>query len=169
MAGNANSGRKSEPAALKLLKGRGNGKDSGGREVPKPPPFKRHAPDAPSWLSPEGRREWDRVVPGLSVLDILKPEDRAVLAAYCETWSTFRTAQESVNQEGLTLLQETVIENARGTISTSKPIANPNVSIARAAGRELRAFAAQFGLSPTAEMALGKTGAPDDGDDDNPF
>lgn len=169
MAGNANSGRKSEPAALKLLKGRGNGTDSGGRPVPKPPPFKRHAPERPAWLSPEAEREWDRVVPGLTMLDILKPEDRAVLAAYCETWSMYRVATEAVNQEGLTLLQETVIENARGTISTSKPIANPNVSIARAAGRELRAFAAQFGLSPTAEMALGKTGAPDDGDDDNPF
>lgn len=169
MPGNANSGRRSEPAALKLLKGRGNGTDSGGRPVPTPPPFKRHAPECPGWLSPEGKREWERVVPGLSVLDILKPEDRGVLAAYCETWSVYKLASESVIREGLTQFVTITIENSRGTIVTEKPVANPNVAIARAAGKELRAFAAQFGLSPTAEMALGKTGGPDDGDDDNPF
>jgi phage terminase small subunit len=46
-------------------------------------------------------------------------------------------------------------------------MANPAVAIARNAGRELRGFAAQFGLTPSTEQALAK--AADDGDEDNPF
>lgn len=145
-----------KPAALQLLNGRGNGTDSGGRLVKEPPAFRRLPPKAPEWLSTEARAEWDRVVPGLTRLDMLKEEDRAVLAAYCETWSTFVTATRVVAEEGLT------IDAKQGTL------AHPAVGIARNAGRELRSFAGQFGLSPVAEMALGRVS--DDGaEDSNPF
>lgn len=145
-----------QPAALQLLNGRGNGTDSGGRPVKAPPLFARVAPNPPSWLSREAAAEWKRVAPGLQRLDLLKPEDRATLAAYCETWATFVTATRLVHAEGLT------IEAKQGTL------AHPAVGIARNAGRELRAFAGQFGLSPVAEMALGRVG--DDGaEDENPF
>jgi P27 family predicted phage terminase small subunit len=145
-----------KPAALQLLTGRGHGTDSGGRKVKAPPAFRRVAPNPPTWLSREAAAEWRRVVPGLVRLDLLKEEDRAVLAAYCETWATFVSATRTVHREGLT------IEAKQGWL------AHPAVGIARNAGRELRAFAGQFGLSPTAEMALGK--AADDGsEDENPF
>ncbi len=145
-----------QPAQLQILHGRGNGTDSGGRKVKELPAFKRVAPNAPTWLSPEAAAEWKRVLPGLQRLDLLKPEDRAVLAAYCETWSTFVTATRVVAVEGLT------IEAKQGTL------AHPAVAIARNAGRELRAFAGQFGLSPVAEMALGRTDD-DDAEESNPF
>lgn len=145
-----------KPASLQLLSGRGNGTDSGGRKVKTPPAFRRIPPKAPSWLSREAASEWRRVVPGLTRLDLLKEEDRATLAAYCETWATFVDATRMVHREGLT------IEAKQGTL------AHPAVAIARNAGREMRAFANQFGLSPSAEMALGKVA--DDGQgDDNPF
>lgn len=145
-----------EPAALRLLKGRGNGTDSGGRKVEKAPSFRRIPPNPPSWLSREAAAEWRRVVPGLSRLDILKEEDRAVLAAYCETWAQFVDATRTVQREGLT------IEAKQGTLS------HPAVGIMRNAGRELRAFAAHFGLTPSSEAAL--SGGHDDGSsEDNPF
>ena len=95
------------------------------------------------------------MLPGLSRLELLKPEDRAALAAYCEAWATFRQATEQVQREGLT------IEAKQGTLT------HPAVGIARAAGREVRAWAAHFGLTPSSEQALSR-GA-DDGGDDNPF
>lgn len=145
-----------QPATLQLLKGRGNGTDSGGRKVKTPPSFRRLAPTAPTWLSREAKAEWRRVVPGLQNLDLLKPEDRAVLTAYCETWATFVDATRKVRAEGLT------IEAKQGMLP------HPAVGIARNAGRELRSFANLFGLSPAAEMALGK--ASGDGEEDtNPF
>ncbi len=145
-----------QPAQLKLLKGRGNGTDSGGRKVKAPPNFKRVAPRPPADLTDEAAAEWKRVVPGLQRLDLLKPEDRAMLVGYCETWSTFVAARDLVRREGLT------IEAKQGLLP------HPAVGIMRSSGKELRAFAVQFGLSPSAEMALGKV--TDDGDeDDNPF
>jgi P27 family predicted phage terminase small subunit len=143
------------PAPLQLLHGRGEGKDSGGRPVKTPPSFRRIAPKPPTWLSREAAAEWRRVVPGLQRLDLLKEEDRATLTAYCETWATFVEATKTVRREGLT------IEAKQGTL------AHPAVAIARNAGRELRAFANLYGLSPAAEMALGKVTGGDD--DDNPF
>lgn len=149
-------GRTPAPAALKLLKGRTAGHDSGGRPVKLPPPFQRAAPTAPGWLSAEARAEWDRVVPGLTRLDLLKTEDRAVLAAYCETWATFVAATRTVQREGLT------VEARLGGTQ-----AHPAVGIARNAGRELKGLAVQFGLTPSSEQALGRL--PEDDDDSNPF
>lgn len=149
-------GRTAQPAALKLIKGRGDGKDTAGRPVNQGPAFKRVPPNPPSWLSREAAAEWKRVVPGLSRLDLLKPEDRAALAAYCEAWATFVQATRVVQQEGLT------IDAKQGTLP------HPAVGIARAAGRELRSWAGHFGLTPSTEQALAR-GADDGGEDDNPF
>jgi P27 family predicted phage terminase small subunit len=148
--------RTPQPAGLKLLKGTREGRDSGGRRVKPPPPFARIPPDPPEWLTDEARSEWERVVPGLTRLDLLKPEDRAALAAYCESWATFVAATARVAADGLT------IEAKQGTLP------HPAVGIARAAGRELRAWAAHFGLSPSAEVGLGRTADPA-GEQDNPF
>jgi P27 family predicted phage terminase small subunit len=158
-------GRTAQPAALKLLNGRGNGTDSGGRKVSTGPAFKRLPPEPPEWLTAEARAEWDRVVPGLSRLDILKEEDRAVLAAYCETWARFVEATRNVQENGLTITNRATRKDGTESEWTTT---NPAVGIASTAGKELRAFAAQFGLTPSSEAALSKGG--DDGDeDDNPF
>ncbi|MGQ4486883.1 phage terminase small subunit P27 family [Streptomyces sp. SAS_281] len=158
-------GRTAQPAALKLLVGRAEGRDSGGRPVNPGPAFRRLPPKPPSWLSREAAAEWRRVTPGLQRLDLLKEEDRAMLAAYCETWSVFVLATRDVTKTGLTIQQVTTRPD--GSVS-EKTIANPSVAIARAAGRELRGFAAQFGLSPSTEQALSR-GADDGDEDDNPF
>ncbi|MFE5853551.1 phage terminase small subunit P27 family [Streptomyces sp. NPDC056500] len=157
-------GRTAQPAVLKLLSGRYDGRDSGGRPVNAGPGFRRVAPNPPTWLSKEAAAEWKRVVPGLQRLDLLKPEDRAVLAAYCETWAVFVSATRQVTAEGITSL---VISTRPDGSSTERVVPHPAVAIARNAGRELRGFAAQFGLTPSTEQALAR-GA-DDGEDDNPF
>lgn len=149
--------RTAAPAALKLLHGRGRGRDSGGRSVEPIPGFRRIAPKPPTWLSREAAAEWRRVVPGLASLDVLKEEDRALLTAYCETWATFVRASRLVQSEGLT------IQAAQGQLP------HPAVGIARVAGRELRAFAGHFGLTPSTENAVASRGADDGSSGDNPF
>ena len=158
-------GRTAKPAALKLISGRAPGRDSGGRVVNKGPAFRRIPPKAPTWLSREAAAEWKRVAPGLERLDLLKEEDRAVLAAYCETWSQFVTATRTVSREGIT--SEVTTISVSGA-ETTRTVPNPAVAIARSAGRELRAFAAQFGLTPSSEQALAR-GADNGEEDDNPF
>lgn len=144
------------PAALKLLTGRGNGTDSGGRKVPTAPGFKRTAPLKPEWLSAEGSAEWDRVLPELMRLGITKELDGPGLAAYCEAVSTFRLATMLLEREGLT------VEWGRGSI------AHPAIAIQRHASADIRAWASRFGLTPADEQKL-KAADPDDGGDDNPF
>lgn len=146
--------RATAPAALRLIGGRTAGTDSGGRKVADPLAFKRLPPTAPEWLSREAAAEWDRVVPELSRLDLLKTEDRAALAAYCETWATFVEATRIVAVEGMT------IDAKQGMLP------HPAVGIARAAGRELRTWAGQFGLTPAAENSLGKRDGNRDEDGD---
>lgn len=144
------------PAKLKLISGRAPGRDSGGRRVESGPAFKRVPPRAPTWLSTEARAEWRRVIPELSRLDLVKEQDRAALAAYCEAWATFVSATRIVQAEGL------VIEARQGKL------AHPCVAIARNAGREMRSWAAHFGLTPSTEQALARGGG-GDGGEDNPF
>lgn len=149
---------KPRPARLKLIEGRGNGRDSGGRPVKLPPAFTRLPPDPPEWLSDDARAEWDRVVPELQRLEVLKPVDRAALAAYCEAWARFRAATEIVKREGMVLHDDRQGRAQR----------HPALLTAEAASKELRAWAAEFGLTPSSEsrLALAKDAGTDDG---NPF
>lgn len=148
-----------KPASLLLLNGRGEGQDSAGRPVPVPPPFKRLAPNPPTWLSREAKAEWKRVAPGLERLDLIKPEDRSTFASYCETWATFVAATRVVQKEGIT-----AVNPDSGRISM-----HPAVQIQDKAATQLRQYAAHFGLTPAAERNVSKR---DDGRgefEENPF
>ena len=133
---------KPRPATLKLLTGRSPGRDSGGRPVKEPPAFVRTAPAPPEWLSREAKAEWRRVVPELERLKLLKKPSRSSLATYCESWATFVSATRRVQKEGLT------IQAKQGLLP------HPAVGIARTAGRELRAWCSEFGLTPSSEARL---------------
>lgn len=149
-------GPAAEPVALRMVKGARPGRDSGGRPIPEVPKFDRGAPDSPDWLADEARAVWDRVAPSLESLDLLKPDDREVFAAYCTAWARFAEAVRLYQSEGLT-----VRNPQSGRIS-----AHPAVSIAESAGRDLLRFAQDFGLTPSAEINLGKSvRAADDGED----
>lgn len=147
-----------KPPALKLLNGRGNGKDSAGRPVPAVPKFERQAPEPPEWLVGEALEEWHRVAPALETLDLLKAADRATLAAYCETWSRYVSAVRQYREEGITLINP----------DSGRVGKHPAVSVAEAAATQLRAFANDFGLSPAGERNLATPAKSDDNEDD-PF
>lgn len=150
--------RPPKPARLKLVEGRSPGRDSGGRKVPESPQFIRQAPDAPDWLDAEALAEWRRVAPTLERLDLLKPEDRALLSAYCETWSVYVAAVQRVRAEGLTITSP-----KSGVVHR-----NPAVTVAETARMHLLRLASEFGLTPAAEQRLAVAPG-DDGDGLNPF
>lgn len=150
--------RPPKPARLKLVEGRSPGRDSGGRKVPESPKFIRQAPDAPDWLDAEALAEWRRVAPTLERLDLLKPEDRALLSAYCETWSVYVAAVQRVRAEGLTITSP-----KSGVVHR-----NPAVTVAETARMHLLRLASEFGLTPAAEQRLAVAPG-DDGDGLNPF
>jgi len=155
--GTSPAGRKPRPAALKLVEGRGNGRDSGGRPVKQPPGFVRLPPEPPEFLTGEARDEWDRVVPELQRLQLLKPVDRSALTAYCLIWQRLVDAQAEIAAGALT---------TRG--SMGQLVEHPAVKVFLAASKELRAWCSEFGLTPSAETRL--SAGKDKGDEgDNPF
>lgn len=155
-----------QPAKLLLLNGRGEGQDSAGRPVAQPPAFKRLAPNAPSWLSREAKAEWRRVSPGLVRLDLIKPEDRATLAAYCETWSRFVAATRDVNANGITVRNESTRKDGTTSVWWTR---NPAVAVAEQASSRLLQFANHFGLTPAAERNVSKRDDDRGEFEENPF
>lgn len=144
---------KPKPPALKLIEGRGNGRDSGGRKVAEAPAFRRIPPAAPEWLPDEARAEWERVVPELARLELVRPVDRAALVAYCLAWSRMVEAQRLIEDEGLL-----------GTNSQGR-VRHPAVAVLEAASKDLRSWATEFGLTPSAEGRLSVRGSDDDEED----
>lgn len=149
-------GRIAQPAKLKILKGRGDGKDTAGRPVNPPPKFNRGAPDAPDEFDNESRAEWDRIVPGLDALDLLKSEDYAALVEHCQTWSTYITAIREVRASGITVFDPKM----------QRVIKNPALLVAEKAGSELRASCREFGLTPSSEQNLARPAVGDDNTED---
>jgi P27 family predicted phage terminase small subunit len=152
------SGPKPAPIPLKILKGRGDGRDSRGYPVAKPPNFDRGVPDRPDWFNDDARELWERVAPALDRLELLKPEDYSTFIAYCETWATWREALRRVRAEGLTLVNP----------NTGMPHKNPAQAIVEVSAMQLLRFAQEFGLTPSAEVHLAKPVQPT-GDDADAF
>lgn len=154
------------PANLLLLNGRGDGRDSEGKAVPLPPAFKRLAPKPPTWLSREAKAEWKRVVPGLVRLDLVKPEDRATLAAYCEVWARWVDATRDIHRNGLTVRNESTRKDGTTSVWFTK---NPSVAVAEQAETRLRQYANEFGLTPAGERNVSKRDDDRGSDEVNPF
>lgn len=163
------------PPKLRVLEGRGNGTDSGGRPVAPPPTFRRVAPKPPTHLSREAKAEWNRVVPELRRLDLLKAEDRAALTAYCETWATYCEAKRQVRAPasrggGIVVINRSIRKDGVETTWMTK---NPAVAVMENAGQQLIRFAREFGLTPSSEGELvGEAGRGDQtplAAGDNPF
>jgi P27 family predicted phage terminase small subunit len=168
---------KPKPSHLKLIEGRGNGRDSGGRLVKPAPKFVRLPPSAPEWLPDEAAAEWERVVPELARLELLKPVDRASLTAYCLTWQRLVdaqkliTANQIVEVEAITNTDGDVVDvvtlDGHGLLGKNSQgvVRAPWVTIAEAASKELRAWAAEFGFTPSAENKLAVKESGDDEED----
>jgi len=158
--------RPAQPAKLLLLNGRADGKDSAGRPVAPPPAFKRLAPNPPTWLSREAKAEWKRIVPGLTRLDLVKPEDRATLTTYCELWSRWVTATRDIAANGQVVRNTSVKKDGTESAWWTK---NPSVAVAEQAETRLRQYANDFGLTPAGERNVSKRDD-DRGDNEaNPF
>lgn len=139
------------PPALKLLNGRSEGRDSGGRKVPTPPAYKRLPPRKPTWLSSDASAEWDRVLPELERLEIVKEMDGVSLANYCEAFAVWRMATDIVHEHGLMVINS-------GKDGAVQHAPNPVVAVMLKASMLIKAWAVEFGFTPSAENRMGKEG-----------
>lgn len=100
-------------------------------------------PGKPGWLSAAASEEWDRVLPDLVTMGTAREADAMALAAYCEAVARLKTATELVSKAGL------MLRDRDGDVRK-----NPAVSQARDASIEVRMWAREFGLTPSARQPL---------------
>jgi len=100
-------------------------------------------PEQPEWLSAGGAAEWVRVLPDLLAMRTVTSADASALAAYCEAVARFRAATELVARSGL------MLRDRDGAIRK-----NPAVAQQRDASNEMRVWAREFGLTPSARSPL---------------
>jgi P27 family predicted phage terminase small subunit len=148
-------GPKPRPAKLKLLEG-----NPGRRRVPRneiSPPV--GMPSPPSHLNAYALEEWDRVVVALYNLGIMSEIDGALLAAYCDSYATWRAATEQLNQTAKDSgrLQALLMQTTGGNY-----IQHVLIGIARSAKADAIRYGAELGMgqSVRARIALDEENKP---------
>jgi P27 family predicted phage terminase small subunit len=101
-------------------------------------------PEPPSFLSPYAYDDWWRVAPELWTLGLLSVLDTACLAAYCQTYSRWRDAEEALACGGGLLIK----------MQDGNPRRNPLVKISADAAADMVRFANEFGLTAVARSRL---------------
>jgi len=139
-------GRNRKPTALHLVNGTHRPDRHGDRDaaraeakvVRESPPLR-----PPPKLSREARKEWRRLEAELRTAGVLTMRDRAVLTGYCLAWARLREAEEDIERLG------TLVEGTEGT-----QIRNPALTTWNQAMSQLRMYAAELGLSPSARARV---------------
>ena len=148
-------GRKPTPTNLKVLSGN-PGKRPLPKDEPKPEPI---APKCPSWLHKDAKKEWKRIAPQLEKLGLLTQVDMAALAGYCESWAQYKRSIEFIHKHG----EVYPIKDDEGRVKYLQQV--PQVSIANKALQQVRAFCAEFGMTPSARGRMSVPGADDHEDE----
>jgi P27 family predicted phage terminase small subunit len=136
------------PTHLKLLRG-----NPGKRAIqPEPEPaVPGTPPEPPAFLGEDAKNEWFRVVPELQRLGLLTVVDLMPLAAYCDAFSRWVTAERLLtamaDKDATT--KALLLKGAAGNA-----VANPLVKLARCAAADMVHFAGEFGMTPLARSRL---------------
>ena len=113
-----------KPTALKLVQG-----NPGKRKLNRSEPKFAGAPVRPTWLTKAAKAEWKRVVAELAALDMIRSVDSAALAAYCQSYARWRSAEEIVDAEGQTVQEP--VTNKAGEVVGYKVKRHPATTIAK--------------------------------------
>lgn len=140
----AGRGRPPKPTALKVLEGN-PGKSPLNQNEPKP---EKKAPNCPSWLLPDAKKEWRRLSKELEAMGLLTRIDMAAFAGYCQAYARWKEAEEFISKHG------SILKTASGYIQQI-----PQVSIAQQNLKQMRNFCSELGLTPSARSRLNITNA----------
>lgn len=134
------AGPKPMPTALKIATG-----NRGKRPLPErePQPTVALPVEPPDWLDDYAKECWARLHANLTELGLSARCDTDAAAAYCQTYSVWRMATQSLCDDGL------LFERGNGAIA-----ARPEVAIANTAVGTLLKYQAEFGLTPAARTRV---------------
>jgi P27 family predicted phage terminase small subunit len=145
-------GRRPTPTHLKLIRG------NPGKRAIKPEPEPLQAPEAPGppdFLSAYACDEWFRVATELHRLGLLSVVDVMPVAAYCQAYARWRTAEETLAEMAK---RDQVTSGLMIKSVDGYAIQNPLVRIARDSADSMVKFAGEFGMTPVARARLAGVG-----------
>lgn len=112
------------------------------KSEPKPAPV-FILPEPPEHLGDYGMKEWSRVGPILMQNNLLTEADLSIFEAYCMNVQILVISAQSIDEDGLTVRGE------RGG-----HVRNPALAAFGQASTAIRAFAAEFGMSPSSRSRI---------------
>lgn len=136
-------GRKPKPARLKVIDGNPGGKAAVAAQDLKAP---IEQPQPPNWLSKDVRAIWDEILPELERLGVTARVDVYTIATYCTIMDRKIKAQMFIDEHGLTYI-------TKGPAGTMERI-RPQVKMMEDCEKQLRAYAAEFGMTPSSRTRL---------------
>ncbi|MGH8574351.1 MAG: phage terminase small subunit P27 family [Gammaproteobacteria bacterium] len=144
------------PTTLKLLHGEKN-KDRLNPNEPLPRPT---LPELPGDASPDVQKVWQRRLAELESMELAYSADSDALRCYCEVVIIHRKASKALAVSGV------LVKGLHGNL-----VRNPALQIQRDAAQTIRAFAQEFGLTPSARSSVRavKAGGASSDEDANPF
>lgn len=148
-------GRKKKPATLTVLQGNPGKRPVNANE---PKPGKR-APSCPSHLDTQAKRIWNKVCKQLLPLGLISEIDEAILALYCQTYSTWLTLTHELKRDGA-FIQVPVRDNKGELVRDFndnvifEPIKNPRIVEIRLHTAQIKTLAAEIGMTATSRARI---------------
>lgn len=121
--------------------------------IPMKGDIQKPVPDAPEFMTANGRKVWDQLAAGMIAKDRLEPEHEHLFAAYCESVSNFIDATHCLAMEGM--YYETQTRNGKQQKKTAP------WGLQQEAMAQMQRLGALFGMSPVDERRLGGGGQGD--------
>jgi len=143
-------GKPAKPAAMSLLEG-----NPSKRKLRTEIAVSIEMPSPPLFLDDYALKEWGRLAVGLNAIGVLSFVDMGIMAAYCDSFSTWFRATELLNEirmqpngKLLSLIQI----NDDGIM-----VKNPLVDRAEKAKAEMIKYATELGMTPVARARISIT------------
>lgn len=147
-----------KPTALKVLEG-----NPGKRPLNQYEPVTDSSkPVCPSWLCPQAKKEWRRIIPQLHAMGLAAKIDSDALAVYCQTYAKWKEAEEFIAKNGMTY--QFPKKDKFGKVVSLYIAQWPQVSVARACADQIRMMCSEFGMTPSARARMVVPGKKDEDD-----
>lgn len=139
-------GRKPKPTKLHVLNGNPSKLNLKDREELEPKP-KPTIPERPEWLTGEGEKMWNKLMPELERIGLMTVVDGEAFTAACQSWSIYVQCQKFLTESGFTY----EYENKAGAVNE---IERPQVKIGQKALDHFKSFITEFGLTPASRTRI---------------
>lgn len=145
-------GRKPKPTKLHIINGNPSKKNLDTNE-PKPKPIK---PSCPRWLHPIAKKEWRRLAKDLERIGLLTVIDRIAFANLCQAYARM-IENEKIISEQMKYMKTNSYETEKGARCLI-----PQVSASLRYQQLIKAFCAEFGLTPSSRSRIQLPGQEED-------